>query len=91
MQYIPYVLSFASLLLSFYIFLSGNSKSNITELTTIIVKLENISSGIADIKTEIATIKDDQKEDHDRLIRSEESIKAAWKQINELRGVVNNE
>lgn len=91
MQYVPYILSFASLLLSVYIFLSSNNKSNTTELTTVIVKLENISSGIRDIKTEIASIKDDQRDDHDRLIRNEESVKAAWKQINELRGVINNE
>ena len=91
MQYVPYVTSIAALLLSLYIFLSNNNKSNTTELTTVIVKLENISSGINDIKAEMANIKNDQREDHDRLIRSEESIRAAWKQINELRGVISSE
>ena len=50
-------------------------------MTTVIVKLENISSGIRDIKEEINTLKTDQKADHDRLIRVEESLQQAWERI----------
>ena len=84
MQFLPYVISVASLLFSVYIFLSNNSKENTSELTTVIVKLENIGSGISDIKTEIASLKDDQKDDHDKLIKLDASLSSAWKRINEL-------
>lgn len=72
--YIPIAVSIVSLLLALYSFASKNSKENTTELTTVIVKLENIGNGIMDIKTEIANMKNDQKEDHDRLIRLESIV-----------------
>ena len=85
MEYVPYVISFLSLLLAAYTFLSRNNKENTTELTTVIVKLENIGNGISDIKSEIASMKNDQKEDHDRLIQVESSLSSLWKQFNEYK------
>lgn len=82
--YIPIYISAVSLLLAIYTYLSKSNKDNTTELTTVIVKLENIGNGISDIKSEIASLKDDQKDDHDRLIRTEESLASAWKRINEI-------
>lgn len=82
--YIPIYISAISLLLAIYTYLSKSNKDNTTELTTVIVKLENIGNGISDIKAEIASLKDDQKDDHDRLIRVEESLASAWKRINEI-------
>lgn len=85
MAYVPYIISFLSLLLAAYTFLSKNSKESTTELTTVIVKLENIGNGISDIKSEIASMKNDQKEDHDRLIQVESSLSSLWKQFNEYK------
>lgn len=85
-QYIPVILTifiaFCSLLVSIYTLISKNNKENTTELTTVIVKLENIGAGISDIKSEIANMKTDQKEDHDRLIQVESSVSTLWKQFN---------
>lgn len=86
MEYIPIIISFCSLLLAIYTFLSKANKESTTELTTVIVKLENISAGISDIKAEIAALKDDQKTDHDKLIKLESSLATAWKRIDEIRG-----
>lgn len=83
MIYIPIAISFLSLLLAAYSLISKNSKENTTELTTVIVKLENIGNGISDIKSEIANMKNDQKEDHDRLIKVESSVSSLWKQFND--------
>lgn len=92
MEYVPIIVSILSLILAGYTFLSKNSKENTTELTTVIVSLDNIKSGIADIKAELNSIKSSQKEDHDKLIRVEESLKSAWKQINKLSvGNINEE
>ena len=87
METLPIIISVASLLFAVYSLISKNSKENNTELTTVIVKLENISTGITDIKAEIANMKNDQKEDHDRLIKVEASLATAWKRIDEIRGI----
>lgn len=84
MAYIPIIISVLSLLLAAYTFLSKENKENTSELTTVIVKLENIGSGIADIKAELNTIKKDQRDDHDKLIRLDESLDSAWHRINTL-------
>jgi predicted nucleic acid-binding Zn-ribbon protein len=89
MQYIPYIISFLSLLLAGYSFLSQNNKENTSELTTVIVKLENIGNGISDIKSELAHLKDDQKEDHDKLIKVETSVATMWKRYDELKASIN--
>lgn len=49
--------------------------------TTVIVKLENISNGITEIKSEITNVKKDQKEDHERLVKVEESAKSMHKRL----------
>jgi len=85
MEYAPIIISIASLLFAIYSLASKNSKENTSELTTVIVKLENIGTGIRDIKAEIAGMKDDQKEDHDRLIKVESSVSSLWKQFNEFK------
>ena len=85
MEHAPLFISIASLLFAIYSLLSKNNKENTSELTTVIVKLENISTGISDIKAEIANMKSDQKEDHDRLIKAESSVSSLWKQFNEFK------
>lgn len=86
MDYIPIVVSVCSLLLALYTYMSKANKESTTELTTVIVKLEAISGGISDIKSEIASLKDDQRTDHDKIIKLESSLATAWKRIDELRG-----
>ena len=86
METLPIIVSIASLLFAIYSLVSKNNKDNTSELTTVIVKLENIGEGITDIKTEIANMKNDQKEDHDKLLKLEASLTTAWKRIDELKG-----
>lgn len=85
MEYVPYLISFASLLLAGYTFLHRNNKENTAELTTVIVKLENIGNGIADIKAEINSIKNDQKEDHDSLIRLSSTVQSLESTVQSLQ------
>ena len=53
-------------------------------MTTVIVKLENIGTGITEIKSEMTNVKNDIKEDRERLIRVEDSAKQAHKRLDEL-------
>lgn len=91
MEYMPIFISVCSLLLALYTFVSKANKESTTELTTVIVKLEAISGGISDIKSEIASLKDDQRTDHDKIIKLESSLATAWKRIDEIMGGMNHE
>ena len=82
---VPIIISMATLLFSLYVYIINTNKVNTTELTTVIVKLENIGTGISDIKSEMSSIKTEQKEDHDRLITLEGSVNTMWKRVDELR------
>jgi predicted nucleic acid-binding Zn-ribbon protein len=59
----------------------ADSQKNASEMTTVIVKLENISAGIVELKTEFNSIKTELKEIRDRMIIAEQSLKSAWKRI----------
>ena len=61
-----------------------DTKSDASQLTTVIVKLENISIGITEIKSELFNVKNDIKEDRERIIRVEESTKQAHKRLDAL-------
>lgn len=85
------IISTASLITAIYVAITNSkkndkqeTKSNASEMTTVIVKLENIGTGITEIKSEMKTVKADIKEDHDRIIRVEESAKQAHKRIDRI-------
>lgn len=54
-----------------------------TQLTAVIVKLENLGIGITEIKNELAGIKTDTRELRDRVIAVELSVKQAHKRLDE--------
>lgn len=59
------------------------------QLTTVIVKLENIGMGIAEIKSEMTNVKADIKESRERLIKVEQQVKVLNKTV--FKGDVSNE
>lgn len=61
-----------------------DNKSDASEMTTVIVKLENICTGITEIKSEMTNVKNDIKEDREKIIRLEESAKQAHKRLDSL-------
>jgi len=56
-------------------------RKDASEMTTVIVKLENIGTGIAEIKTEMSNVKSEIKESKERIIKVEESTKQAHKRM----------
>lgn len=56
-----------------------DDKSEATQLTTVIVKLENIGAGITEIKNEINNVKKDIKEDRERIVRLETVLESLIK------------
>lgn len=67
---------------------TADDKHEATELTTILVKLENISGDTTEIKGDIKGVKDDIKHHSEQIIRMDESLKSAWKAINKLQDKV---
>jgi len=59
------------------------------QLTTVIVKLENIGIGITEIKSEMTNVKADIKESRERLIKVEQQVKVLNKTV--FKGDVSNE
>lgn len=60
---------------------TNDAKNDASQLTTVIVKLENIGTGITRIESEVMSLKNDFKEDHERLVKVEESAKSAHKRM----------
>lgn len=63
-----------------------DNQKDASEMTTVIVKLENINNGIVEIKSEFNGMKSELKELRDRLIVVEASNKSAWKRIEVIEG-----
>jgi len=62
----------------------SEDKKEASDMTTVIVKLENIGDGISEIKNEMRNVKEDVKECRERLIKAEESTKQAHKRIDDF-------
>lgn len=60
-----------------------DTQQEATQLTTVIVKLENLGTGITEIKNELCNIKNDTRELRDRIIAVEQSTKQAHKRLDE--------
>ena len=51
------------------------------QLTTVIVKLENIGIGITEIKNDMRNVKDDMKDINIRLVKTEQQVKVLNKTV----------
>ncbi len=63
-----------------------DDKNDATQLTTVIVKLENIGDGVNEIKADMKNVKSDVGELKEKQVRTEESLKSAWKRIEIIEG-----
>ena len=86
------VISFASLAFGVY---SGScaikrdqraeERKDVSELTMVIVKLEDISVGISEIKSDVSNVKGDIRELTERLIVAEQQIRQANDRIDKIQ------
>lgn len=90
---LAYIISGLSLAVSVYLGISGlrrgrrqDDQKDATNMATVIVKLESIQDGIAEIKVKMNTIEVETKELRDRLIAVEGSAKQAHRRIDTLEG-----
>ena len=87
------LISFISVAFGIFSVVTGFSRAkkedeqkDASEMTTVIIKLENISTGISEIKADLNNIKGEVKELRERLIVNEQGIKQAHSRIDELTG-----
>lgn len=64
-----------------------DDKNEAAETTSMFIKMENISTGVTEIKSDLKSIRDENKESRERLIIVEQSAKQAHKRIDKLEGV----
>jgi chromosome segregation ATPase len=62
----------------------ADDKREQSDMTTVIVKLENIQAATNEIKNDIKSVKADVRANSEDIVRMDESLKSAWKRINEL-------
>lgn len=62
----------------------SDSKKETTDMTTVIVKLENIRAGIAELKADVKRTSEDLQGIDRRLTVVEQSTKSAHKRLDEL-------
>ena len=75
------LISAGALFLTIILNVRSGAKEGTSEITTVIVKLENIQSTVTEIKSDVRGIKDDIKEIDHRLTIVEQSTKSAHKRI----------
>jgi archaellum component FlaC len=59
----------------------ADDKSDATQLTTVIVKLENIGNDVSEIKNDMRNVKDDMKDINVRLVKMEQQVKVLNKTV----------
>ena len=64
--------------------------STTSEMTTVIVKLEHISDAVTGLRGDISGVKEDIKDVRERLIKTEESAKAAHHRLDTLERMYND-
>lgn len=67
-----------------------DARKETAEQTGILIALDNIKSMLSDIKAEINSVKQDTRENHDKLIILEQSCKSEHKRIGEHEQRLNN-
>lgn len=58
-----------------------DTKQDAAEMTMVIVKLENINTGINKIEAKMNSFEADIKDINEKYARMDESLKSAWKRI----------
>ena len=63
-----------------------DSKEDTMQITSMMLKLDSISEDIRDVKKDVADMRANIQDNHDRILKLEMSLNTAWVRIDELRG-----
>lgn len=85
-EYIPYIISALALLFSAYQFVRASEKEDTGQITTVLIKLENIAEGITEIKGDMRGVKEEVNSLRERVATVEASAKSAHKRLDMISG-----
>lgn len=85
MEYVPLLISGVALLFSAYQFVRATEKEDTTQITTVLIKLEGIADGIAEIKADMKNVKNDIRQLYERLAKVEASSASAHKRLDGIK------
>lgn len=85
MEYVPLLISGVALLFSAYQFVRATEKEDTTQITTVLIKLEGIADGIAEIKADMKNVKNDIRQLYERLAKVEASASSAHKRLDGIK------
>lgn len=85
MEYVPLLISGIALLFSAYQFVRATEKEDTTQITTVLIKLEGIADGIAEIKADMKNVKNDIRQLYERLAKVEASASSAHKRLDGIK------
>lgn len=85
MEYVPLLISGVALLFSAYQFVKATEKEDTTQITTVLIKLEGIADGIAEIKADMKNVKSDIRQLYERIAKVEASASSAHKRIDSVK------
>lgn len=89
-QVLP-ILSIIIAAFALYRNVKGDTKQDVGQLTTLIVKLESIGDDVKEVKNDIKDVKVDIDKMKEKITLAEASIKSAHKRIDYLQGLVIHE
>lgn len=69
--------------------LKSDAKSDQSEMTTVIVKLETINENVKEVKNDIKDVKTDMERMKERITIVEQSVKSAHKRIDDVQEEAN--
>lgn len=85
MDHVPILISIVALLFSAYQFIKATEKEDTTQITTVLIKLEGIADGIAEIKADMKNVKNDIRQLYERLAKVEASASSAHKRLDGIK------
>lgn len=83
---LPYYVSAIALLFSVYQFIKQTTKADSSQITTVLIKLENIAAGIAEIKADLKSVKAEVQDLRERIAKVEASAAQAHKRLDTMIG-----
>ena len=86
---ISLIISGTALLITIILNIKSSTKDDSAQITTVIVKLENIQQIVMETKQDIKSVKSDVKDIDHRLTIVEQSTKSAHKRIDNLESQLN--
>ena len=81
------LVAFVALVISIFNTSKRDTKEVSTQMATIVAKLDNILNDIHDLKVGREEMRRDIMDNHDEIVKINESLKSAWNRIDEMRGV----